>query len=118
METVKKEAGVSFSKVMSGVHAMWLTTQGAVRAAGGSISTVFRTLVGTTLGAISVLTPIFQAEVAAHDYVSAAMGFASIGLAMAALYAAQAQEQEFSDMLRGANMALHGIQSMIGSFNF
>jgi hypothetical protein len=118
VQNVKKEAGISFGEIMGGVHAMWLTTQGVVRAAGGSISTVFRTLVGTTLGAISILTPIFQAEVAAHDYVSAAMGFASIALALSALIAAEAQEQEFSDALRGANMALHGIQAMIGSFNF
>ena len=118
VEKTEKASGVSFSKVMGGVHAMWLTTQGVVRAAGGSISTVFRTLVGTTLGAISTLTPIFQAEVAANDYVSAAMGMASIGIALAALAAAQAEEKQFSDALRGANMALHGIQSIIGSCDF
>jgi hypothetical protein len=100
------------------VHAGWLTTQGLVRAAGGSIQTVFRTLVGTTLGTIAVLKPLFMAKATAGDFVGAAMGMISIGLALSALYAAQQEEKEVSDSLRGANMALHGIQSIIGMVNF
>ena len=103
---------------MSGVHAGWLATQGMVRAAGGTISTVFRTVIGTTLGAISTLAPIFAAEAAAGDYIRAAMGMASIGLAISAMAAAEAQEREVSDALRGANMALHGIQSLLGVFDW
>ena len=104
---------------MGGVHALWLTTQGAVRAMGGSISTVFRTVIGTTLGAISLLTPLLTAAaVTPGMQIQAAMGFASIGLAVAALIAAEAEEREVSDALRGANMALHGIQSFIGIVNW
>lgn len=103
---------------MSGIHAMWLTTQGVVRAAGGSIQTVFRTVVGTTLGAVATLKPIFVAEAAAGDYLRAALGMASIATSLAALAAMQNQERDISNALRGANMALHGIQSMIGSFHF
>ena len=89
-----------------------------VRAAGGAISTVFRTVVGTTLGAIATLTPIFAAQATAGDFIRAAMGMASIGLAVSALVAMEQEEKEISDSLRGANMALHGIQSMIGVFGF
>ena len=103
---------------MSGVHAGWLATQGMVRAAGGTISTVFRTVIGTTLGAIATLTPVFAAEAAAGDYIRAAMGMASIVLALSAMAAMEAEEKEISDQLRGANMALHGIQSLIGVFDF
>lgn len=103
---------------MSIVHAGWLTTQGLVRAAGGTISTVFRTVIGTTLGAIAMLAPIFAAKATAGDFLSAALGMVSIGLAVGALQAAENDEKEFSDALRGANMALHGIQSIIGSMNF
>jgi hypothetical protein len=85
---------------------------------GGSISTVFRTVIGTTLGAIATLTPIFAAEATAGDYVRAALGMASIATSLAALAAMQAEEKEMSDALRGANMAMHGIQSMLGSFSF
>ena len=98
------------------VHAGWLATQGMVRAAGGTISTVFRTVIGTTLGAIATLKPIFMAEAAAGDYVRAAMGMASIGLSLAALASFEAGEKELSDQLRGANMALHGIQSMLSAW--
>ena len=102
---------------MSGVHAGWLATQGMIRATGGTISTVFRTVIGTTLGAIATLTPIFAAEAYAGDYIRAALGMASIGLAIAAMVAMEEQEKEVSDALRGANMALHGIQSFLGIFS-
>ena len=115
---MEEVAELSFSKVLSIVHAGWLTTQGMVRAAGGAISTVFRTVVGTTLGAIATLTPIFAAQATAGDFIRAAMGMASIGLAVSALVAMEQEEKEISDSLRGANMALHGIQSMIGVFGF
>jgi hypothetical protein len=115
VEEVKEASETSFTEVMSMVHAGWLATQGIVRAAGGSIQTVFRTLVGTTLGTISVLKPLFTAKAAAGDWISAAIGFASIGLSLAALSAAESQQKEISDQLRGANMALHGVQSLIGN---
>ena len=99
-------------------HAGWLATQGIVRAAGGTISTVFRTLIGTTLGAISTLTPIFQAQMTAGSYFTAAMGIASLVLAREALTQAEAGQQEYSDALRGANMAIHGVQSMLGVFDW
>ena len=103
---------------MGGVHAVWLATQGVVRAAGGSISTVFRTVIGTTLGAISLLTPILTAQaVTPGMQIQAAIGFASIAVAVSALVAAELQQRELSDALRGANMALHGIQSLIGVFD-
>ena len=50
--------------------------------------------------------------------IQAALGLASIAVAVSALVAAEMEEKEFSDALRGANMALHGIQSMIGVFSF
>ena len=101
------------------LHAGWLATQGLVRAAGGSISTVFRTVIGTTLGAISMLYPLLTAtSITPGMQVQGVMGLISISLAVQALMAAQAQEKEFSDALRGANMAMHGMQSMIGMMNF
>lgn len=119
VEEVKQEAALTFSNVMGMVHAGWLATQGMVRAAGGSISTVFRTVVGSTLGAISVLIPLLTAtSVTPGMYAQGVMGLASIALSVAALAAMEAQEKEFSDALRGANMALHGMQSMIGLMNF
>ena len=109
---------MSFNQVMSMVHAGWLATQGMVRAAGGTIQTVFRTVIGTTLGAIQMLTPIFAAEATAGDYVRAAMGMASIVMALSALAAMQAGEQDISNQIRGANMALLGMQSLLGAFNW
>ena len=101
---------------MSGVHAGWLATQGVVRAAGGTIQTVFRTVVGTALGAISVLAPIFRAmDVTPGMQIQAAIGFVSLFTSIGALIAASAEQREFSDALRGANMAMHGVQSLIGS---
>jgi hypothetical protein len=104
---------------MAGVHASWLATQGIVRAAGGTIETVFRTVVGTTLGAISMLVPLLTAEaVTPGMQIQAAMGLASIAVAVSAMVAAELEQRELSDQLRGANMALHGIQSLLGVFSF
>jgi len=118
VEQVKEAAEISMGQVLGMVSAGWLATQGMVRAAGGTISTVFRTVIGTTLGAIATLTPIFAAQASTGDWIRAAMGMASIGLALSALAAMQADEKQLSDQLRGANMALHGIQSMLGGFNW
>lgn len=96
-----------------------MATQGLIRAAGGSIETVFRTVIGTTLGAISLLVPILSAQaVTPGMQLQAAIGFASIGLAVSALVSAELDQREVSDALRGANMALHGIQSLLGVFSF
>jgi len=103
---------------MSAVHAGWLATQGVVRAAGGTIQTVFRTVVGTTIGAIATFKPLFAAQVALGDYVRAALGFASITMSLAALAAMQRKQGQLSNQIRGANMALHGIQSMLGVMSF
>ena len=119
VEEVKETARSSLTQVMGGVHAAWLATQGIVRATGGTIETVFRTVVGTTLGAISMLVPLLTAEaVTPGMQIQAAMGLASIGIAVSAMVAAELEQRELSDQLRGANMALHGIQSLIGVFNF
>lgn len=119
VEEVGRDSQAIMNKVMAGVHAGWLATQGLVRAAGGSISTVFRTVIGSTLGAISLLTPILSAEmVTPGGQIQALMGFASIALAVGALVSAELEQREFSDALRGANMALHGVQSLIGVFSF
>ena len=100
-------------------HAGWLATQGIVRAAGGTIQTVFRTVIGTALGTIAVLAPLFTAmEVTPGMQVQATLGFVSLITSLAALDAATREEKEFSDALRGANMALHGIQSLLGVFDF
>ena len=105
---------MTFGEVMGMVHAGWLTTQGLVRAAGGSIQTVFRTVIGTTLGAIATLQPIFAAQAAAGDYIRAGIGMVSIATSLAALAAMQADQADLSNQIRGANMALHGMQSIIG----
>jgi len=125
VEEVEAQSETSFNQVLGMLHAGWLATQGLVRATGGTIQTVFRTVVGTTLGAISMIYPVLQAALAGGlasmnpwAVAQALLGLASIGLATTALIAAQAQQKEFSDSLRGANMALHGIQSMIGVFGF
>ena len=123
VEEVQDEAKKSFSQVLGIVHAGWLATQGVVRAMGGSISTVFRTLVGTGLGAIQTLQPILKAALhgglatmSPYMIAQASLGLLSMGAAISALVAYEAEEKEFSDALRGANMALHGVSAMLGYF--
>ena len=119
VEKAEDKAEISFTNVLSMVHAGWLTTQGLVRAAGGTIQTVFRTVIGTALGTAAVLYPLFTAmEVTPGMQIQATLGLISMGISLAALVAAQQEEKEFSDALRGANMALHGVQSMLGSMYF
>lgn len=119
LKDLEDESEITFSKVLSMAHAGWLATQGIVRAAGGTIQTVFRTVVGTALGTIAVLAPLFTAmEVTPGMQVQATLGFMSLITSLAALDAATREEKEFSDALRGANMALHGIQSLLGVFDF
>ena len=75
---VEIESKFTFNKVMAGVHAVWLATQGLIRAAGGTVSTVFRALIGTVLGSITVLAPLFGAmELTPGMQIQAVLGLAS-----------------------------------------
>jgi len=66
-----------------------------------------------------MLVPILTAEsVTPGMQVQAALGFASVATSLAAMAAAEAQQKDFSNQLRGLNMSLHGIQSLLGSFHF
>ncbi len=119
IEKIDTATTASYNQVLSMARATWLMTQGLVRATGGAISATFRMAVGTVLGAISMLLPIFTAEaVTPGMQAQAALGMISIGIAAAALAAAQQEEKELALQFRGANMALHGIQSIIGVLNF
>ena len=119
IEKVEEAAIISYNQVLNMARSTWLMTQGIVRTAGGAISATFRMAVGTVLGAISMLLPIFTAEaVTPGMQVNAALGMISIGIAIAALAAAEQEQNELALQLRGANMALHGIQSFIGAVNF
>lgn len=121
VQTVKEVSKLSFNQTMGAVHAGWLAVQGLVRMGGGSIQTVFRTVIGTTLGAISTLQPVLHAALQGGlasmnpwMVAQAALGLISIGTSIAALMAFQSEEKALSDALRGANMAMHGVQSVIG----
>ncbi len=119
IEKIDTSTTASYNQVLNMARSTWLMTQGIVRAAGGAISATFRMAVGATLGAISMLLPIFTAEaVTPGMQANAILGMISIATAIAALSAAQKEEQELALQFRGANMALHGIQSIIGVLNF
>jgi len=118
IEEVEIATTDSYNQVLNMARASWLTFQGIVRVGGGTISSVFRMAIGTTLGMIAMLKPIVAAQATTGDWVRAALGMTSIGLAIAATIAAQADYKKLELQIRGANMALHGIQSIIGSLNF
>jgi len=124
VEQVREKAEITWDHILAGVHATWLATQGLVRAGGGSVQTVMRAVIGSTISAISTITPVLSALMAEglagmnpYQVAQALAGLASIGLATGALISAQMEEQELSDALRGANMALHGVQSLLLTFS-
>lgn len=119
IETVDKKSRESFFHVLTQARAAYTVGLGLIKASGVSVSYFFRSMMSAAFGAISIMTPLLTAEAVTPGMQwAAALGFAELGVAVAAVVAAQMEQSEIARGFRGAAMALGGIQSMLGNMYY
>lgn len=114
VDEVDKDLSVSFRKTLNIARAAYTIGLGMVKTTGASVSYFFRSMISAAFGAVQMLAPLLTAKaLATGDYISMALGFAELSVAIAATVAAQAQETEVARGFRGAAMTLGGLSQMI-----
>jgi len=119
IDEVDNRTRESFNKVLSMARGSYLLALGAVKAFGGSISYMFRSMVSAAFTTIAAYKAISLGKLmTTGDWISFGMEMAQLGLATAATIAAQAGAQDIGRSLMGAKMSLMGLNQMIGMINF
>jgi len=115
---ISEENRKVFSQVLTMARAGWQTTQAIVEASGGTISTMFASMISMAFASIAILTPLLSAKAAAGDWISAIIGFGEIGATLVAMGAAMGEKAEAEAAARDAMSILNNIGSFLGSMNF
>ena len=120
LDEARRQSEDSLDGLLSAARTTYQMTTNIVRAAGGSISTVFDAVITIGLQSIQILSSIHTAIALGGPagWIQAAIGFVSLGLLMASVSAAQAKKAQTEAQLRSANMALMNVQNLIGGFHF
>lgn len=115
VDEIDKDLSASYMKCLSLARSAYTIGLGMVKATGVSVSYFFRSMISAAFGAVQMLAPLLTARaLATGDYISMALGFAELSVAIAATIAAQAQEGEIARGFRGAAMTLGGLSSLLG----
>lgn len=114
-----KATTASFQQVVSMARGSYLLALGTVKAFGGSVSYMFRSMVSAAFSTIIALKAVSLAKaMTTMDWISFAMEMGQLGLATAATIAAELGAQDIGRSLMGAKMSLMGLSSLIGAINF
>ena len=119
VDDVKDKAEKSFNEVMGFMRTSYLLISGISRVLGQGMSQVFSSIYMTAISAIGTYKAIAAAMAASGVGTAQAiiMGI-SLTTATASLVSIMAGQRDLSVKIRGINMTLHGISSMIGSMYF
>jgi hypothetical protein len=122
LETARQNSITAINTALSMARTAYLGMTAIVRIGGGTVSTIFNTVISAGISAIQVLYPIFTAMAAGAPVspimgVQAAIGFVNLGIAISAIVASQAQQQEVANRLHSANALMHSVQMMVGQIH-
>lgn len=119
LNEVDTKSTMVFSKVLTGAQMGYSTLSSLIRAAGGTVSATFETVISAAFSVMGILSPIFSAEaVTPGMQVQAALGFLQLGLSLAAITAAQANQSKLSEQIRTSLSAVRNTSSLIGFMSF
>jgi len=119
IQTVEAQSTAAFQEVLTMARGAYLLSLGTVKAMGGSVTYMFRSMVSGAFATISALYAITHAKLlTTKDFVSFGLEMAQLGLAVAATIAAQAGQQAAGRSLMGAKMSLMGLNQLIGVMSF
>ena len=110
----------AYNKAIEGMRASYMMISGVTQVMGGSMSQMFSAMYGIAVSGIQT-----TASIAAALYASGPYGWLQAGLMTASLITAVVNlgslmtgQDELARQVSGVNMALQGMGSMIGVFDF
>lgn len=116
---VDKRTAESFNRVLTMARSTYLMSIGMVKAMGGSVTYMFRSMVSGMFATIHALKAVALGKaMTTGDWISFAMEMGQLGLAMAATIAADLGQQKIGRGLMGVKMSLMGLQQMIGVMSY
>lgn len=119
VEIVDRDLSVSYEKCLNMARGAYLVGLGMVKATGATVSYFFRAAVSAVFATATMLKPLLLGRaLATGDWISFGVGMTSLGIAIASAVAAQAKDSELARGLRGVDMAMLGLQQLIGTFDF
>ena len=117
-EAVEEKTTKSFKEVMGFMRMSYLMISGASRVIGGGMSQVFSSIYMVGMSAIATYKAIAAAIAATGPagWVQAGIMTVSLITASTSLASILLGQRELSTKIRGINMMLHGLSSMISGF--
>lgn len=120
LKNLEKTARVAIRNITRAAQLSWGIIQGAIRAAGGSITMTTRLVISSAMGAIQTLGPILGAALAggiatmdAKAIAASMVGLVQLGTAITALIAYETGQKQISLQLRGLTFMMSNIGMMI-----
>jgi len=119
VDGVKKESKDTYKEVMGAIKTTWMATQAMVGAAGGSIDTVFRSIISAGISAASILIPIFTAQELVPGFqITATIGLAEIAASTGAIIAAALDQTDLATSFSVLSTSLTGFGGFLDSMDF
>lgn len=119
LDEVDERSAESFMQVLSMARSAYTVGLGLIKMGGESISYFFRSMMSAAFGAIAILKPLLSAEAMVPGMqVTAALGLFELGVAVAAMVAAEMERTDIARGFRGAAMSLGALSQLIGDFYF
>lgn len=119
LESVEEQAQKSFNNVMGMMRVSYLMISGMSRVLGGGMTQIFSSMYITAISAIGTYKAIAAAMAASGPagWLQATIMTLSLITATSSLVSIMAGQRELSTQIRGINMTLHGISTLIGAFS-
>jgi len=116
----EKAAKQSFNEVMGFMRTSYLLISGVSRVMGQGMSQVFSSMYMVAMSTIGTYKAITAAIAATGPagWIQAGIMTISLATATSSLVSIMAGQRDLSSRIRGINMSLHGISSLIGMVNF
>ena len=119
IEDVEEKSGDAFNQVLTMARGSYLLALGTVKAMGGSVTYMFRSMVSGMFATISALKAVALGKaMTTMDWVSFAMEMGQLGLAMAATILAEEGQMAAGRGIMGAKMSLMGLSQLIGVMSY
>lgn len=119
IEEVEESSGAAFNQVLTMARGSYLLALGTVKAMGGSVTYMFRSMVSGMFATISALRAVALGKaMTTMDWVSFAMEMGQLGLAMAATILAEQGQMAAGRAIMGAKMSLMGLNQLIGVLSY
>ena len=119
IEEVEVASSASFNRVISMARGSYLVSLGMVKAMGGSVSYMFRSMVSAAFATIAALRAVSLGKaMTTRDWLSFVMEMGQLALATSATIAAELQQQQIGRDIMGAKLSLMGLQQLIGALSF